>query len=183
MNATPIKILTQERLKELLSYDPITGDFIRKIDNCRGGKKGEIVGHLCSEGYIRMRIGCKIYKAHRLVWLYMYGYFPEYEIDHILGIKSDNRLSELREVSRRCNMRNQKIRNTNTSGITGVSPAKGKWRSIIMVNSKSIHLGYFVSKLDAAEARWEGEKKYNFPNCNTTSSALKYIKENANDNK
>ena len=75
-------------------------------------------------------------------------------------------------------MKNKKIRVDNKSGITGVSWAKKRklWNVSICESGKSIFLGYFKTKLDAVKARWNAEKKHNFPNCNTTSTAYLYLK-------
>lgn len=78
-----------------------------------------------------------------------------------------------------CNTRNKSIMKNNKSGITGIVWHKrdNKWLSQIMVFGKQLHLGYFDNIIDAVKARWNAEVKYNFPNCNTTSSAYMYLKE------
>ena len=115
--------------------------------------------------------------SHRLAFLYMEGYFPENDVDHINRIKDDNRWCNLREVFRSCNMRNCDMMKTNTSGITGVRFNKfnQKWVARTLLFDKRVNLGYFDNKLDAAKARWEAEKKYCFEHCNTKSSAYQYI--------
>ena len=109
----------------------------------------------------------------------MKSYLPENEIDHINRIKDDNRWCNLREVSRQCNVRNCSIGKNNKSGITGVGWVKkcNKWCSRITVSRKTICLGNYKEFSDAVKARWDAEVKYNFPNCNTTSSAYEYLKE------
>ena len=96
---------------------------------------GDIAGNKQVDGYIRIRIDGKDYLAHRLAWLYHHGYFPENQID---GFRDDNRIKNLREASRRCNMQNQKISCVNNSTITGVSwdAAHKKWHVQIKVNQK-----------------------------------------------
>lgn len=170
--------LTQDRLKGLLDYDPETGVFIWKVDRGKRTKKGSFAGSLDNKGYLIIRFNGKGYKAHRLAFLYMEGYFPENQVDHIDRDKTNNKWNNLREVSHTCNMRNCKISKINTSGITGVSWHKGrkKWQSQIRI-PKPIYLGLFDNLIDAAKARWEAEVKYNFPNCNTTSAAYVYLKE------
>ena len=170
--------LTQERLKELLEYNPETGVFIWKVSKGRG-KAGYITEYKNGNGYLQIGIDRKFYQAHRLAFLYMEGYFPENGIDHIDRDKTNNKFENLREVSQLCNCRNRSIRKDNKSGIIGVRwhTASKKWNAYIRIKN-CIHLGLFENLRDAAKARWEAEIKYNFPNCNTTSSAYIYLKEN-----
>ena len=172
--------LTQEKLKELLDYDPETGIFTNKIDRGRRAKKGNVAGifHV-STGYWHIKIDNKIYKAHRLAFLYMEGYLPENCVDHIDRNKINNKWDNLREVSISCNNKNCNLRKDNNSGITGVSWYKkyNKWQSVIKTPKQQINLGCFDNLIDAAKARWEAEIKYNYPNCNTTSSSYLYLKK------
>ena len=172
------KTLTQNRLKELLHYDPETGIFTWRVSR-RGAKSGSVAG-VHDNGYIRIKIDYELYLAHRLTFLYMEGYFPEYHVDHKNRIRDDNRWSNLRHVSRQCNQRNASIAKDNTSGITGVCWHKNnkKWMSRITIEGNHDNIGSFDSLRDAAKARWDAEVKYGFPNCNTTSSAYQYLQEN-----
>ena len=98
-----------------------------------------------------------------LVWFLHRQEWPV-EVDHINGIRTDNRIENLREVTRRENMRNKRVSVANSSGITGVgwSSAKQKWRACIKVDGKFIHLGYFEEKRAAIAAREEANRKYGF---------------------
>ena len=171
-------MITQERLKELLNYDPETGVFTWLVSR-KGVNVGQPAGAI-GFGYRRIRIDGKLYKASRLAWLWMEGYMPEHDVDHRNRIRDDDRWCNLRHASRMCNMRNSSIRIDNTSNITGVSFCKErqKWAAYIVILSKRIFLGRFKSKLDAAHARWEAEVKHDFPNCNTTSTAFQYLQLN-----
>jgi hypothetical protein len=171
------KDLTQDRLKELLHYCPETGVFTWIKTNGSRGKKGNIAGSINPIGYLDIGVDSKVYKAHRLAFLYVEGYFPEYGLDHINRNKSDNRWSNLRQVSQTCNMRNVKKRKNNTSGVVGVcwDSARCLWKSQIHINYKNMRLGTYESFEEAVKARWNAEKKYNFPNCNSTSSAFTYL--------
>ena len=173
------KKLTQEKLKELFLYDKFLGIFIRLKTVTGNAKKGDIAGYIDNRGYRRITINRKKYTVSRLAWLYVEGYLPENQIDHRNRIRHDDKWHNLRHVSQQCNTRNSKIYNTNTSGITGVKwhKRKRKWRSEIMISGKTIHLGYFDLKLNAAKARWKAEVKYGFPNCNTTSTAYLYLQK------
>jgi len=89
----------------LLTYDPYTGLFTWLVDAYSNKVKGKIAGSI-KEGYINISIDRKLYRAHRLAWLYVNGVFPS-EIDHINRVKSDNRICNLREVSRSENCQNR----------------------------------------------------------------------------
>jgi hypothetical protein len=172
--------LAQSELKSYLKYSRDTGKFIWLMNRGSNKVMGREAGSIMPIGYRIIVIKHKPYRAHRLAWLYVEGFFPNnIGIDHINGIRDDNRWLNLRLAGQQCNIRNAKVFKTNTSGISGVNKFSEKWRSRITVDGKDIHLGYFKSKLDAVRARWEAEKKYDFPNCQTTSTALKYLKQNA----
>jgi hypothetical protein len=176
-----MKKLTQERLKEVLHYNPDTGIFTWKVMVGKRAKVGTIPGyHHC--GYIYMGVDNHGYPAHHLAFLYMEGYLPEHDIDHINRIRDDNRWDNLRHVSRSCNLRNTSVRSTNKSGVTGVGWDKGKkkWGSCIGVNCKVKHLGGFDNLKEAVQARWEAEVKYDYPNCNSTSSAFQFLQKESN---
>lgn len=170
-------MLTQERLKELMDYNPDTGMFTRKTA-LPGHLDGGAVGSPTKKGYISVGIDYKTYMCHRLVWLWSYGYFPEYGIDHINRVKDDNRLCNLREISHQCNLRNANKQKNNKSGITGVCWRKryNVWVAKITVNYKDVWIGTYKNKKDAVKARWKAEVRYGFTNCNTTSSAYQYLK-------
>ena len=118
--------LTQERLKERVSYDPETGIFTcaKKI---RGlVRLGQEVGTLHPvDGYRYMTIDCTRFAAHRLAWLYVYGVWPEGVIDHINGVRDDNRIVNLRDVSQNINLINRKCaKRTSLTGVLGIRPGK-----------------------------------------------------------
>lgn len=171
-------MITQEELRLVLKYDPKTGDFIRLISNSPNSVTGEVIGCLTVDGYKVIMIDNISYRAHRLAFLYMDGYLPENDVDHINRDRCDNRWSNLRHVSRSCNCRNSSIRSDNSSGVKGVSwyPSLEKWRVKFKIEKKHIHGGYFINKDNAVKARWEMEKKYNYPSCNTTSTAFQYLR-------
>ncbi len=164
--------LTYKRLRDVLHYDPGSGLF--KQNNIKRGTLNK------KTGYIYICIDYQIYLAHRLAWFYVYGYFPENEIDHINGIRSDNRIYNLREVSHQCNMRNCKLRKNNKSGITGVYFEKKTNKYLVQIGVDNItkSIGKFKDFDDAVKARWKAEIKYDYPNCQTTSVSYLYLKEN-----
>ncbi len=170
--------LTQERLKELLEYDEETGLFTWLVNRSGSAKAGCMAGGMSkSTGYMRVVVDNKIYNSHRLAFLYMKGYMPENEVDHINRIKYDNKWVNLREVSKSCNLRNCCISKNNISGINGVSwdGLRGKWAVSIRSDKKSVWLGYHNTRFEAAKARYEAEVKYGYLDCQINSSALEYM--------
>ena len=155
-------MITQERLKELLSYDPDTGLFTRKV-NAKRWKAGTVTGSVMKTGYIEIR--CDKYRTtgHRLAFLYMTGRFPV-TVDHIDHDPANNKWSNLRNVSHRDNMKNVRLRKDNVSGVVGVSWSKAcqKWTARIATGSTFKHLGVFKSKDDAIQARKDAETEFNF---------------------
>jgi len=170
-----------DEVHKLFDYNPETGIFTNRITRSNNSKKGEVAGGLdISTGYWRISLNGENHKAHRLAWLYVHGYFPEHQIDHKDRIRHHNWIDNLREATQSCNMKNSGIRSDNTSGITGVCWYKHDKKWIVQIrdkNYKRLHIGYFASKLEAAKARYAAEIEYDYPNCQTESSALKYIHE------
>ena len=178
------RVISIKRLKKLLDYNKDTGEFFWKED--RGNyksKAGDKAGCTTQDGYVLITIDGKLHKAHRLAWLYVHGYIPEYGIDHINRNPSDNRIANLREVSQSCNARNATLRVDNKTGITGVcwNRFDRKWKVQAVVNGKNKHIGQYATKWEAAMMRWKAELENGYPNCRKTSLALKYISENKPD--
>jgi len=169
-------MITQHRLKEILDYDPASGVFTwlyRPFDTFKavGAAKRwnaryaySPAGTLKSDGYIHISVGGKKWLAHRLAFLYMIGRFPPVHVDHINGVKNDNRWINLREVDRIENCRNMKMYSTNASGVAGVHfhELSKRWCSQISGNSKRINLGYFDDFFEAVCARRSAENLYNY---------------------
>lgn len=168
--------ITQERLKEVLAYNPDTGIFKWKVNKASVARKGCAAGSLNCKGYIAICIDFKIYRAARLAFLYMKGYFPCI-VDHIDRDRSNNRWNNLREATSQINLRNKKRSKYNTSGITGVyfSKQKGKWRASISSNGRENSFGDYLKKHDAICARYCAELKYNWHTSNATTDAKIYI--------
>jgi len=148
--------LTQERLKELLSYDPLTGVFLWRVD--RGGKRvGEVAG--CRKRtYTMISVDDVIYRAHHLAWLYMTGELPGLFVDHRDLDKHNNGWSNLRLATKSQNMANVGRIKSNKSGFKGVSHYRagesyGKpWQASIGRGGKSYHLGHFATEEEAHAA-------------------------------
>lgn len=155
--------LTQQRLRELLRYDPTTGDFYWKVQtNPRalvGMKAGE---NSISWGYRSINVDKKQYRAHNLVWFYFHGEWPTKVIDHINGNRLDNRIENLRDVTRQQNSWNlQKAKSNSKSGYLGVCwrPTKKKWKAEIRINGKKVWLGHFATAEEASVAYQRAKKE------------------------
>lgn len=155
--------ITQLELKSRLHYNPKTGVFTRISSSSAGPKIGDIAGWL-QDGYRKIMVNGKTYFAHRLAWLYVYGEFPENQIDHINHIRNDNRISNLRDASGSDNQRNQRVAKNNTSGTIGVifNNLINRWVARIGTPQKRIFLGRFKKKEDAIKARKEAEIYYGY---------------------
>jgi len=153
--------LTIERLKELLTYEPATGEFRWIAKRGKRQQCGEIAGHIDRSGYRQIRVDQRLYLAHRLAWFYVHGEWPPNGLDHINRAPGDDRIVNLRLATQAENLRNTSIRSDNTSGQRGVSWGHGKWVAEIQVNRKRIYLGRFA-ELDQAKAAYEAASHLHF---------------------
>ena len=171
--------LTYERLHEVLTYTPFDGLFRWKIKLSRSIKIGDIGGSKRKDGYINISIDGTQYLAHRLAWMYVYGYFPENNIDHKFRIRNDNRIRKIREASQSCNIRNTGNRIDNTSGIKGVYWHKGreKWTAQIEVNGKNKGLGMYKDFDEAVCTRLAAEQCLDWSDCDISSPAFLYVQK------
>jgi len=145
--------LTAARLRELLSYDPLTGRFTRRID-AKHSHAGSEPGTVHKHGYRVIGVDGRKYPAHRLAWLYVHGHFPADEVDHIDRNRLNNAIGNLRHVTRQENCRNRSPVAGSASRYVGVAFRKdsGRWTAQIRVNGKNHHLGYFDREDDARDA-------------------------------
>jgi len=155
-------MITQAELQQLLHYDPNTGVFTWRVRRGGTARPGARAGILDNRGYRILQINKKLYKAHRLVWLYMTGSFPTKHLDHINGIPDDNSWSNLREATVAENGQNRKVSKNNTSGYTGVGWHKKsqKWNASIWINQRYIYLGRYDTPEEAARAYKEAKARY-----------------------
>lgn len=150
---------TLEQVAKKLRYECQTGLIYWTTRPCPNVFPGDVAGTKKSNGYLQICIDGQLYKAHRLAWLLHYGEWPKENIDHINGDRSDNRISNLRDVDQFINMQNQrKGSSRNKSGLLGVSPWKGRWKAEIFVSGKKKYLGLFDTA-NEAHAAYLNEKR------------------------
>lgn len=160
--------LTAARLRELLHYDPETGVFTWRVRVSQAVKAGAIAGRINYEGYATIKVLGHEYRAHRLALFYMEGKMPAAEVDHINGVRLDNRLVNLRHADRATNAQNmRKALRTNLScGLIGATWDRRRevWKAAIQVNGKKRMLGAF-NTAEEAHARYLEEKRACHPGC------------------
>lgn len=163
--ATMNTIVTAERLRQVLQYEPTTGRFTRVLA-CPGKRAGSPTGNLRENGYVRICIDQRDYRAHRLAWLYMTGEWPTTDIDHINGIPNDNRWQNLRVVTRavNCQNRRQAHSNNKSTGVLGVSKDRGRFVASIFVDGRNKRLGRYRTVAEA-EAAYVRAKREHHPGC------------------
>lgn len=151
--------LDLECVRSLLTYDPKTGIF-KWRQRASNRPAGSVAGSKGANGYVYIAVKKRLVLAHRLAWFYVHGQWPDEQVDHINGSRSDNSLGNLRLASQSQNTCNGALRKTNTSGYRGVSWSKDKkkWVARIVKDRKQHVLGYFHDKemaylayLDAAK--------------------------------
>ena len=142
--------LTAERLRALMHYNPETGEFSRRMHLSNRSRASSVVGNKHSSGYIIICVDGSPRRAHRLAWLYVYGEWPKEQIDHINGIRDDNRIANLRDISHIENKKHRAVA-VKPGRLLGAGFHKmtGRWTSQMTVNYKKIHLGYFKTEMEA----------------------------------
>ena len=147
-------MLTQQELKEIVSYDPETGEMYWLIRSNGRVPAGSRVGSMSTTiGYMCFGYQKKNYLNHRAAFLLMTGAWPVDQLDHINGDRLDNRWCNLREATRRENMRNVGLQKNNTSGYKGVHQREnGKWRAVICVDLVQRNVGQFDTPEEAYKA-------------------------------
>ena len=166
-------------LRQVLSYNPETGvlTWKRRSDASFLPRDGRTPSHIANawnaafcgreaftsaakNRYLRGAVNGITLYAHRVAWAIYYGEWPEFDIDHINGIRGDNRIANLRSVTRRENMKNRSVSSNNTSGVMGVSYSRR--HKLWCASIGEGHLGWFRDKGDAISARKMAEVRFNY---------------------
>lgn len=160
-------MLTQTLLRERLHYDPETGVFTRRVaDGKSRWKAGQVAGSASKHlGYVEIGVLGKSFWAHRLVWLHVHGCWPAagMHIDHINGVKSDNRLANLRLVTEAVNRRNRvKPQKHGTSGYLGVywHKVNRTWIAQITYAGTVNYIGSFETAKAASDAYFAAKAQH-----------------------
>lgn len=151
-----------KEFRRFLSYNPSTGIFTWIADTPHRKRIGTVAGYPSDKGYINITLGRKTYKAHRLAWLLEYGKWPDADTDHINGDRADNRIENLRDVTRSVNLQNRhSAQPNNKSGFLGVDKiSKNCWRAQLTFGGTCVSLGCFKSPELAHSAYLEAKRKH-----------------------
>lgn len=153
-----------ELARKMLDYDPKTGVFRWRVKPSGNVRIGDAAGCKTYQGYIAIGVGKTTLKAHRLAWAYVYGEEPQI-IDHINGVKSDNRICNLRSVDTVENAQNRRAPKKGASSrLLGAFKHRDKWSSAIKVGDKRIYLGRFDTELSAHIAYIDAKRKHHKAN-------------------
>jgi hypothetical protein len=149
--------MTAELAQSLWDYNAETGVLRWKVSPRYGVHVGDVTGCPNRDGHLQVRYKGKAYQVHRLIWIITTGNWPIEELDHINGVRDDNRLVNLREATRRQNCRNKTCHRVGQLRFTTYAKSKGKWMAQPpRINGKQKTLGYYDTMQEASEAaeRW-----------------------------
>jgi hypothetical protein len=169
-------MITQEQLKQLVVYEQSTGVFtwkprpenlfktIKSFKNWNRRYAGEQAGGVkIDSGYVIVSLFKKPYRAHRLAWLYVHGVMPTNQIDHINGVRHDNRLVNLRDTKQGENQKNRRLSPKNKTGHHGIwKHQNGRFRVKAWDKNVQYHLGYYESFEEAVAARKRFEAEHGY---------------------
>jgi hypothetical protein len=171
MNSHP---LSYEQFKDIIRYEPETGNLFwlprsseyvhhTRVNSWNSRNANRLISTIDSKGYVFCSVLGKQYRAHRVAWLLVYGEWPDV-IDHINGVRTDNRLINLRSVNSHTNHLNQKLNSKNTSGVSGVyfNKNKGIWCAQMKFKGRTYHLGSTTDFFDAVCMRKSEERRLGF---------------------
>ena len=167
--------MNYQKAHEVFRYED--GKLYWRISPTSNVKVGDRAGTVTLDGYRQVGIGGQVYREHRVIFLMHHGYMPEYDCDHINRDRADNRIENLREVSRQCNLRNK--RPTSKGRMTGISwdNTNKKWVATITVSQSQKWLGRFEDFEEAVAHRLAAEQCLNWSDCHSETPAAKYMRK------
>lgn len=162
------RLLVLDRETGFLTWRPRSAEMFpsphaaARWNGAWAGKRAFNVPH--SKGYLKGTLFGRSHRSHRVVWALVHGSWPKADVDHINGVKTDNRPQNLRLVTAAENAKNRRLRPHNTSGVNGVrrDPKSGGWLAYIGLGGVTVHLGSFDTLGAAAAARRSADIKYGF---------------------
>lgn len=158
-------MITPARLREVLDYDKLTGEFTWRIQLGSQAIVGQVAGTTSLRGYVEIVVDGKSYRANRLAFLHINGVWPSGDADHKSGVKSDNSWDNLRDVSHRANGENRVRANSNSKlGVLGVTQVGEKFYPRIRVAGRLIHLGTFDT-VESAHSAYLSAKRERHAGC------------------
>ena len=143
-----MSIMSADVARSLLTYDDGTGEIAWRVGRLKGQRAGSING----QGYTQIKVGGRIYLAHRVAWLLKTGEWPSLEIDHSNGVKADNCWLNLRAADRYQNAQNVTRAQKSASGYRGVIAKGGAWQAQIRASGRNHYLGIFKTAVEAHRA-------------------------------
>lgn len=150
-----------DMLRRMLRYEPETGKIFWLVSRKGHVRAGMEAGSRHGKGYVSIGIAGYQYLAHRIAWSFVHGDpGPAAQIDHINGVRDDNRIANLRAATHAENSQNSKPRTHNLCGIKGVRKIRNKWHARIKVEKKEIWLGSFDTAEEAKAAYGEAASKH-----------------------
>lgn len=153
------KTISAEELRRRFDYDPKTGIFVRKVSLNTRHPAGKVAGTVTSHGYTAIGIDGRVYKAHRLAWLYVHGVWPPSELDHLNRVKACNAIDNLEPQTRSGNTLNcVNARVTSKLGILGVSQIGSRFIARLHVNGNARYLGIYKTSDAASKAYWKAKE-------------------------
>ena len=156
----------EKYIVEKLSYNPETG-LVSWKSGPASYRAGSIAGNLRPDGYIDIRVDGRLIRAHRIAWFLHHGRWPIHQIDHMNGIRNDNRIENLRECTPRQNSQNSIKRTRSngasyTSSLVGVSWSnrRNRWIAQMRINGPNTYLGSYKSEQEAYQAYLDAKIKH-----------------------
>lgn len=139
-------------LLSCLAYNGDTGLFVWKLMPNGRVRPESVAGRIMATGYCQICIGKRLYLAHRLAWFYVHGEWPNGHIDHINGVRWDNRISNLRVATQSENQQNRKR-------VNGCTWKDNRWQAQIGIDGRTIYIGRFLKKSDAISAYFKAKAR------------------------